>query len=157
MVASPFLEKLAHIASEKVWPRENLTPEEILDILLSNPRSANLKYDKIDTALVEIKRLNDPRYVNVVTARKIEKTDKKLNKFYFDDKLRLCCPKDNEDCWNEAVKYYSTLIEDEIDDEYSDQFEWASDESESFEDTNCWDYITPEILTTKNYVKNFFF
>lgn len=169
VICDAVFEKLVQIASTKIWPAKKLKPEDIVEIMLSNPNNSceieipndklikTLKYDKIDEALVEIKRLQDPRYINVITARKIEKTDKKLQKFYFDDKLKLCCPKEKEDSWKEAVDYYSSLIEDESDEEYSDNFEWATDESESISSSDCWDYIVPEIKTTKNIVKDIFF
>ena len=167
MIVDLVLNKLAQIASEKEWPNKKLDQTEIVDILLSvnttkeiKPLPTLLKRDKIDSGLIELKMTKDPRYINVVTARKIEKNEKKLQKFYFDDKLRLCCPKDEEDCWVNAVNHYSLLVEDENIEEYSDDFEWASDESESVssnETPNSWDYIVDDIKTTKNVVKEFFF
>jgi len=155
IVLEHVLNRLAEIASEKTWPKPNLTQDEIYDILVGNIRKT-LKYDKIDSALIESKRLNDQKYVNVVTARRIVKTDKNLQKFFFDDDLRLCCPQNNEDEWKEAILHYSSLVKDQQNEEYSDEFGWATDESNS-NDGDCWDYIIPEITTTKNIVKDFFF
>jgi len=161
----PVITKFATIASTKTWPRKRLDPKDIVNIMLSAQKikqstkpvkqiKKTLKYDKIDAALLEIKRTGDPRYINVITARKIEK---KLQKIHFDDKLKLCCPKDKEDGWKEAIEYYSSIYEDESDEEYSDEFGWATDESESLSSDECWDYINPSPETTKNLVKQLFF
>lgn len=171
VISQVVLKQLAVLASQKEWPGGKLAPDQIYDILIKSKEKSShespkiskkkqvikkksLKYDKIDIALLEIKRLKDPRYINVITARKIEKTEKKLNKFFFDDRLKLCCPKENENKWEEAVEYYSSLVEDDESSEFSDEFGWASDETES--EGGNWDYITENISTTRNIVKQFF-
>lgn len=169
MVVDCVFKQLAIIASEKEWPRRKLTSDEVYNILISpnskknkkisvvhKPFKKTLKYDKIDFALVEIKRINDPRYVNIITARKIEKTDKKLSKFWFDNKLRLCCPQEYKKKWEEAVEHYQSLIEDSESEEFSDNFDWATDESGDNSDIDCWDYMTDDLKIPKNLVKNIF-
>lgn len=145
------LHTFAVIASQKTWPKEKLTADEIYNILCSK---SSLNFSKIDEALLEVKRTGDKRYINIITTRKIEKNEKK--KFFFDDHLKLCCPIEHEIEWNIAVNYYTPLNQKCEKDEYSDNFEWASDESHSDTHSSCDDYIVHKIQLGKNIVKDMF-
>ena len=139
------LTNLAKIASEKEWTKEYYSPDEIVDILLNR----SIDFEKIDKGLLEIKQLKDNRYVNIITCRKIGKNDKKVSKFYFHDKYRLCCPKERGELWDVAVARFQETESEESTSEYSEHFDWASDESDNESIEEYWDYIIP-IKKTRN-------
>ena len=144
---------LARYAATKEWPKEQMDPDEIVDVLLDR----RVDFEKINNVHIQMKKTSDERFVNVITCRKIEKTNKKLGKFYFDDKYKICCPKDNEKVWNAVIEKYSNMDSDDSSSEFSDNFDWASDESDERSDPQYWDYIIPEMKITKNKIKNIFF
>jgi hypothetical protein len=139
--------KIANLAAEKEWGKGYYSPNEILDILLNR----SIDFEKIEKALLETKQKKDPRYINIITCRKIGKTEKKCSKFYFHDKYRLCCPKDNEELWDVALEKFQEDETEESTSEYSDHFDWASDEDSQVEE--FWDYIVP-IKPIENKLKN---
>jgi len=149
MTVDDIVQRFAEWAAQKEWSKNNYTSDEIINILMDKM----IDYDKIDQVLIEVKKLSDPRYVNIITCRKIGKTNKKLTKYYFSDKHKLCCPQDNSDLWDIVIKRFDELNEDESNSDYSDNFDWATDESGS-ERVEHWDYIVPEIKRVRNIVKD---
>lgn len=90
--------------------------------------------------LLKLKLSNsDERYINIITGRKIQKTDKKKSIYLFDDKLQICCVKKFEKEWKSCISKLSAQKKKKK--QASCFYDWASDQESNQNPKEYFEYI----------------